>query len=108
MVEKDKIVVAFTTCPTPESAESIATQLVTAGLAACVNRVSGVLSTYRWEGQVRSDGETLLIIKTTAERFDALKTQLVSLHPYQVPELIALPVCAGSENYLDWVRHSVK
>jgi periplasmic divalent cation tolerance protein len=107
MIEQDKVLVAFTTCPTPEVAERIANTLVTERLAACVNRLPGVTSTYIWEGAVQNDAEVLLIIKTTAERFEVLKERLAGLHPYELPELIAIPVCAGSERYLDWVRQNV-
>jgi periplasmic divalent cation tolerance protein len=63
-----------------------------------------VLSTYRWQDKVQTDGEELLLIKTTAERFEALKARLLALHPYELPELIALPVERGHATYLDWVR----
>ena len=107
MIEQDKVLVALTTCPSPEVAERLATTLVAEGLAACVNRLPGMTSTYIWEGQVQNEAEVLLIIKTTAERFEVLKERLAGLHPYELPELIAIPVCAGSERYLDWVRQNV-
>lgn len=73
-------------------------------LAACVNRLPGIRSTYRWQGVVTTDSEELLLIKTTARRFDALKTRLLELHPYELPELLAVPVAHGHDAYLDWVR----
>ncbi len=101
------ILLALTTCPTAESAETLATALVGEGLAACVNQLPGVQSTYMWQGKLQRDGEILLLIKTTAARMAALETRLKALHPYELPELIAVPVNAGSEAYLDWVRQNV-
>ena len=77
-------------------------------LAACVNRLPQVLSTYIWDGAVQSETEVLLMFKTTEARVEALKSRVVELHPYEVPEFIAVAVCAGVENYLAWVRDSVK
>jgi periplasmic divalent cation tolerance protein len=108
MMEQAKVIVAFTTCPDEKVGVQISNALVEEGLAACVNRVPGVVSTYIWGGTVQEDQEHLLLIKTTEAQFDALKTRLSELHPYELPELIAIPVCAGAENYLDWVRHNVK
>jgi periplasmic divalent cation tolerance protein len=108
MIEEDKILIALTTCPIGEIAEHIANVLVTERLAACVNRVPGIISTYIWNDRLRIDAEVLLIIKTTESRFDILKTRLIALHTDELPELIAIPVCAGAENYLSWVRDTVK
>jgi periplasmic divalent cation tolerance protein len=107
MTEKEKILVVLTTCGNASVGEGIARALVGDHLAACVNRIAGVASTYIWDGQVVSEDEVLLVIKTTADRFPALQARLRELHPYEVPEILALPVCAGAENYLDWVRDSV-
>ena len=97
----------LSTCPDVASAERIARVLVEERLAACVSRMPGVTSTYRWEGVIHDAVEVLLLIKTTRERFDALRTRLLALHPYTVPELIALDVAAGSPAYLDWLARSV-
>lgn len=77
--------------------------LVEERLAACVNRLPGVLSTYRWQGEIHDDSEVLLVIKTTRERFDVLRDRLVELHPYKVPELVALEIAEGMPAYLDWL-----
>jgi periplasmic divalent cation tolerance protein len=98
------ILLCLCTCPDAASAQQLAETLVGERLAACVNRLPGVFSTYRWQGKVSTEGEELLLIKTTAARFEALKARLLELHPYEVPELIALPVEHGHAAYLDWVR----
>lgn len=93
----------LSTCPDAETAATIARRLVEERLAACVNHLPGVVSTYRWQGKIHEDAEVLLVIKTTRERFDALRDRLVGLHPYEVPELIALEVADGLPAYLEWV-----
>jgi len=98
------VLAAFSTFPTPEKAAEVARTLVTEGLAACVNLVGPVRSIYRWKGEVCDDQETLAILKTTRERFDALKARLVALHPYETAELIAMPIDAGHAPYLAWVH----
>ncbi len=97
----------LTTCPDGESAAGLARALVSERLAACVSRVPGMVSTYRWEGQVQEEGEILLLVKTTAVALPALRTRLAELHPYDVPELIALEIADGSPAYLDWLRGNV-
>lgn len=92
----------------PEAAApGIARSLVERRVAACVSVTPGVRSVYRWEGTLHDDPETLLIIKTVPERFDALLEAVRELHPYQVPEVLALPVERGSPPYTAWVRDSV-
>jgi periplasmic divalent cation tolerance protein len=100
--------VALSTVATALDAERIATVLVERGLAACVNVVPGVTSIYRWKGALQRDLELLLVIKTRADRFEALREALVSLHPYEVPELIALPVEAGHPPYLAWLDEATR
>jgi periplasmic divalent cation tolerance protein len=98
----------LSTVGTSEDAERIARELVERGLAACVNVVSGVTSFYRWEGRVARDQETLLVIKTRADGFEPLRQALVALHPYDVPEVIALPIERGHPPYLEWLATSVE
>jgi periplasmic divalent cation tolerance protein len=100
-------VVALSTVARMEDAEHIARTLVQRRLAACVNIVPGLTSVYAWKGEVESDQELLLVIKTRRERLDALRQALLKIHPYEVPELIALPVEGGSEAYLKWIGDSV-
>lgn len=98
----DALVVLVTT-PTPDRAAEIARALVEERLAACGNVVPGLRSIYRWEGRVQDDAEALLVLKTTRARFEALRARVLALHPYEVPEVIALPVEAGSAPYLAWL-----
>jgi periplasmic divalent cation tolerance protein len=97
-------ILVLTACPDEATAARIARDLVESGTAACVSRVPGVHSTYRWQGRLQDEPEVLLIIKTLATRFEALEMRLKSLHPYEVPEIIALPVVNGSPEYLAWLR----
>lgn len=97
-------IVVLVTAPTPERAAEIARAVVGERLAACGNVVPGLRSVYRWEGKVQEDDEALLVLKTTRARFDALRDRVLALHPYDVPEVIALPVLAGSAAYLDWIE----
>ena len=97
------VIVVFSTFPNEDKAADVARTLVSEGLAACVNLVPPVRSIYRWQGELCDERETLAMMKTTNERFDALKDRLVALHPYEMPEVIAVPVEAGHAPYLDWV-----
>jgi periplasmic divalent cation tolerance protein len=96
-------ILVFCTCPDQAVAERIADALVEERLAACVNRLAGVASTYRWKNEVHHDRECLLLIKTTIERFAALRERIVALHPYELPEVIAVDVARGLPSYLDWI-----
>lgn len=100
------VLICYCTCPDAASAQRLADALVGESLAACVNRVPGVQSTYRWQGKVITDSEELLLIKTTTQQFEAMKDRILALHPYDLPEVIAVPVEMGHSAYLDWVRAS--
>jgi periplasmic divalent cation tolerance protein len=103
----DKIVV-LVTCESAKQARAIARALVERRLAACGNVVeSPVRSIYRWKGRVESAKEFLLILKSSRRRFSALAGAVRQLHSYDVPEIIALPVIAGSSNYLSWIAESI-
>ncbi|MCP1728612.1 periplasmic divalent cation tolerance protein [Natronospira proteinivora] len=95
--------VLLCTCPDDKTAREIAGQLVAEKLAACVNILPGLTSVYEWQGQVESDPEVLLIIKTAGDRRQAVIERVPALHPYEVPEVIALPIEAGLPAYLDWI-----
>lgn len=97
------VVVVFSTFPSADKAAEVARTLVDERLAACVNLASGVRSIYRWDGKLCDDTETLAIIKTSDDKRDALIARLVELHPYDVPEALALPVSAGNAKYIEWV-----
>ena len=101
------VLVALSTFPNPDKAAEVARTLVNEQLAACVNLVGQIRSIYRWQGEISDDTETLAIIKTTDERFEAMRARLVELHPYEVAEVIALPIEAGHAPYLAWVAGAV-
>jgi periplasmic divalent cation tolerance protein len=100
--------VVLCACPDDPTAERIARELIGGRLAACVNRLTAVRSTYRWQGAVHDEPETLLIIKTTRSRYEALEMRLKALHPYEVPEIIALPILAGAAPYLAWLAEETR
>ncbi|MFT3917164.1 MAG: divalent-cation tolerance protein CutA [Anaeromyxobacteraceae bacterium] len=98
------VLVVLVTAPSPERAAELARAVVEERLAACGNVVPGVRSIYRWEGKVVDEPEALLVLKTTRDRLDALQERVLALHPYEVPEVLALSVDAGAERYLGWVH----
>jgi periplasmic divalent cation tolerance protein len=100
-------IVVLSTTDTLELAEKIATALIDAHEAACVNIVPGIRSIYRWEGKVCNEGEYLLLVKSSAEKFEAIQRRIRHLHSYQVPEIIALPISEGDPEYLKWLEASI-
>jgi len=107
MAEENQYVVVLCTCPDEAVGAQLAEAVVAEGLAACVNRLPGVVSTFRWEGRVQEEREVLLVIKTAGERLDALAERIRSLHPYELPEVVAVPVTGGLKKYLAWLGESV-
>ena len=103
----DKTIV-LTTAGSEDQARKIARHLVEHELAACVNLIPRVESIYRWQGKVESSAEWLLLIKTTAQRFPAVRDAILELHSYEVPECIVLSIKDGSASYLQWLGESVK
>lgn len=101
-------IVVLVTVGSEREAETIATALLEERLAACVNVTSPVRSLYRWEGRIADDREWQLIIKTQARLFEALATRVRALHSYDVPEIIALPVLAGTADYVDWIQNETQ
>ena len=95
--------VVLCTCPNEEVARGLAGCLVENRLAACVNILPEIRSIYRWQGELQEDGEALMIMKTSRQAYPALEARLLEDHPYDVPEVIAVPLEAGSRNYLDWI-----
>lgn len=102
------IVVALVTCPTKAVARRLGTAVIRHHLAACVNIIPAVESIFFWKGRVERCPETLLVIKTTKRRFESLRRAVLKWHPYDVPEIIALPVTLGSAPYLNWVIASTR
>lgn len=104
MTSPSAVRVVLVTVPDREGATTLARTLVEERLAACVNLLPGVHSIYRWEGEVASADEVLLVLKTRADRVDTLRRRVVSLHPYDLPEFVVLPVEGGLDGYLAWIR----
>ncbi len=99
--------VVFVSIPR-EEAKTFARKLVEERLAACVNIIPKMESYYWWDGKVLEDSESLLMIKTTAARFDDLQQYIVDRHPYDLPEIVALPITEGLEGYLKWVAEETR
>ncbi|WP_297527733.1 divalent-cation tolerance protein CutA [Thiohalobacter sp.] len=99
--------IVFCTVPDTEVGSRLAEALVEEGLAACVNLLPGLTSIYRWEGKLHKDGEALLLIKTRADRFGQLAARIRQLHPYELPEIVAVPLNEGPPEYLDWIDRAV-
>ncbi len=100
----DQFIVVLITVPEEEDARRIAGELLEKKLAACVNILPAIQSIYIWQGAVQNDREVLLLVKTRAALFrDQLVPAVKAIHPYDVPEIIALPVLMGSQSYLDWI-----
>jgi periplasmic divalent cation tolerance protein len=97
-------VVVITNLPTREAALGLAREMIVRRLAACVNVLAECTSVYRWQGEVENATETPVLIKTRAALFPEVETAIRQLHPYELPEIIAVPVSCGSSEYLDWVN----
>jgi len=102
------VLVVLTTLEKQEEGERIAALLVELELAACVQILPPMVSIYRWQGAIERANEVLLLIKTTRAAYPRLETTIKENHPYQTPEIVALPVEAGSDDYLNWLAASVK
>jgi periplasmic divalent cation tolerance protein len=103
----EQYLVIYCTCPDAKVAERLANALVDERLAACVNIVPGVVSIYCWQGNRQRDSEVLLIIKSRKQTYAALEARIRALHPYEVPEVIALPISQGATEYLAWIDSRV-
>jgi periplasmic divalent cation tolerance protein len=99
----DKVIV-YTTCGNAGDAEAIAQALIDRRLAACVNVLPGVLSYYRWKGKIENSTEFLLLIKTSRDLVDKVRSEIERLHTYDLPEMIVSPIVDGSPNYLAWME----
>jgi len=99
--------VVLNTCPDEAIAETIAETLVSQRLAACVNIFPKIRSIYSWQGNIERDNEVLLLIKTHKDQFQELQHIIQKLHPYELPEIVAVSLAAGSNDYLNWINQSV-
>jgi periplasmic divalent cation tolerance protein len=102
--ESSSFVIVLSTFPADQDPIPLATALVDEHLAACVNVLPPMRSIYRWEGKVEQASEHQLVIKTRAERVEAVKARLASLHPYDVPEVLVLSIAGGADSYLQWIQ----
>jgi periplasmic divalent cation tolerance protein len=98
------LAIVLTTWPADRDPSALARPLIDEGLAACVNALPPMVSTYRWQGAVQVGQEQQLVIKTTRDRLGALHARLVSVHPYEVPEFLVLDVAGAAPSYAEWVR----
>jgi periplasmic divalent cation tolerance protein len=103
-VNQNLFQLVLTTCPDEACAERIARALVAEGLAACVNILPPMRSIYRWKGKIEDASEQLLVIKSATARFPAIRDRLRALHPYELPEIIAVPIADGLPEYLAWLN----
>lgn len=101
---QDEVLLVLTNLPDAAGAQTLATALIDAGLAACVNILAPATSVYRWEGRVHTDAEVPMLVKTTRAAYPMLEKAIRAGHPYELPEIIAVPVTLGLPDYLDWVR----
>jgi periplasmic divalent cation tolerance protein len=109
MSDESAHIIVLTTCPGSISAKKIAQELVTEKLAACVNIVPGIQSYFSWVGKVDTAHEHMLLIKTTRDAYDDLEKRIQKIHPYELPEIIAVPIEAGPAGYLNWItKNSTK
>jgi len=108
LTKKVEHLLVLTTCPGTITAKQIAQDLVANDVAACVNIIPGLTSYFKWSHKVESDVELLLLIKTTSEHFPAVQKRIKSLHPYELPEIIAVSIKDGLEEYLRWIEDNTK
>jgi periplasmic divalent cation tolerance protein len=104
MIAAEDIHIVFCTVPDMDTGRRIASHLVEYGLAACVNLLPDIESVYQWKGETLKDSEVLLMIKSRAADYSGLEAAISKLHPYELPEIIAVPLSNGSPEYLDWIR----
>lgn len=95
--------IILTTCPDQLQAETLANSLIEAGLAACVNIIPGLTSIYKWKGELTSGTEVQLVIKTHSKRYPEVENHIAALHPYELPEIISVPITNGLPDYLTWI-----
>jgi periplasmic divalent cation tolerance protein len=104
----NELIVIFCTVPSKDEATKIAKELILKKLAACVNIIEGLTSIYEWKNELCIESECLMIIKSRQSLFNEIKREILSLHPYEVPEIISLPISDGLDSYLSWVHKNTK
>ncbi len=105
----ERCIIVFCTVPSPDVGIKIAEDLVSKEYAACVNIIPGLMSVYRWKGNVCRDNELLLVIKSRGSLFDAISSRIKAMHPYEVPEIICYDISGGSEPYMEWLlRNTIR
>ena len=108
MADEPKYLLVLSTCPGSITAKQIANAVVADNLAACVQTIPEVHSVFRWLNRTDAADEYLLLMKTTARRYQDLERKIRSLHPYELPEIIAVPITAGFDQYLSWIDNSTQ
>lgn len=108
MNDHNSYLVILNTCPNKETATEVANTLIQRRLAACVNILPGLTSVYHWQGQIESEEEILLLIKSTQAAFDVVKDTICEIHPYELPEIVAVPLVGGLDTYLSWIDANVQ
>ena len=103
----NEFITILCTCPDNQTAEELSLKLVTAQHAACINIIPNIKSIFTWEGKIETSQEHLLIIKTTTASYNTIETFITNHHPYDCPEILALPIKQGAKNYLQWIAKSV-
>ena len=99
--------IVLSTCPDQQSADQLANAIIEDGVAACVSIIPAIRSLYRWQGKVESSQEHLLLIKTRKSHYNSLQQLICNKHPYELPEIIAVPIEAGLEQYLSWIDNNL-
>ena len=105
---KKKFIAIFVTCASARQAERIADSLLSKRIVACANTIPGIESRFWWNGRIDRAREVLIVMKTHGKNFAKVEKEVKRLHSYEVPEIVALPIVAGSKEYLDWIRASVR
>ena len=108
MSEETKYLVVLNTCPGSITAKQIAQDLVANNLAACVNIIPEIHSYFKWGNTIKNEEEYLLVIKTTVDAYPRVEKKILSLHPYELPEIIAVPIGTGFEDYLNWINQATR
>ena len=104
----DKYIIIFSTVPTKDAGNEIADKLIGEELAACVNIIPGIESIYKWKGDICRESELLLVIKSRESLFDSIKEKILSMHPYELPEVVSFQISDGHDQYLKWIDECTK